>query len=180
VAVSRLTELPGRLLRELWRELRGLRGHERLAVTGAAVIVLSFLLPWYGLPVAGDPLSQTGFGAFSFAEGALVLVCAAVGFLALQVGGGYVPPRPLTEWALFSAAGVWAALIIGYRMIDRPELDIDLDLIAVTSDYSLRYGIFVALGGAVLIVAAGMQSRRKLLARRARERDDADTAPGGG
>ena len=179
MAASRWTELPRRLPAALWRDLRGLRGSERLAVTGVAVILLSFFLPWYGLPVSGDPLAQTGWGAFSFAEGALVLVCVAVVFLSLQVGGGYVPPRPLTEWGMFTAAGVWAALIVGYRMIDRPAFDLDLELVAIERDYSLRYGIFVALGGAVLIVAAGMRSRRKLLARRARAREDGRTAPGG-
>ena len=174
---SRWTEFPRRLVAELWRELRGLRGHERLAVTGAAVIPLSFFLPWYGLPVAGDPLSVTGWGSFSFAEGALVLVCAAVVFLSLQVGGGYVPPRPLTEWGLFVAAGAWAALIVVYRMFDRPDFDIDIQLIpTIEREYGLRYGIFVALAGALLIIAAGIRSRRKLVARRARERDHGPTA----
>ena len=180
MAASRWTDLPRRLLGEVWRDLRGLRGSERIAVTGTALILLSFFLPWYGFPVSGDPLAQTGWAAFSFAEGALVLVCGAVVLLALQVGGGYVPPRPLTEWGLFVAAGLWAAMIVGYRMVDRPDFDLDLQLVAIERDYSLRYGIFVALGGALLIVAAGMRSRRKLLARRARERDDARNGSGGG
>ena len=179
MAASRLTELPRRFAAGLWRDLRGLRGHERIGVTGAGLIVLSFFLPWYGLPVSGDPLAQTGWAAFSFTEGALVLVCAAVVFLSLQVGGGYVPPRPLTEWGLFTAAGVWAALIVAFRMFDRPDFDLDLQLVAIEREYSLRYGIFVALAGAFLIVAAGMRSRRRLLARRAREREDGRTAPGG-
>jgi hypothetical protein len=180
VAASRWTEPPRRLLRELVRELRGLRGNERLAVAGVAGILFSLLLPWYGFPLSGDPLAQTGFGAFSFAEAALLAVCGAVVFLALQVGGGYAPPRPLTEWGLFVAAGVWAALIVGYRMLDRPELDLDLDLVTIETTYQLRYGIFVALGGALLIVAAGLRARRHHVARRAPARDDSRQASGGG
>lgn len=158
MAASRWPELPGRLLRELVRDLRGLRGNERLAVGGVAVILISLLLPWYGVPVAGD-LVQTGLGAFTFAEGALLLVCAATVFLSLEVGGGYVPPRPLTEWGLFVAAGAWAAMIIVYRMLARPELDFEV-VVRIERSYDLRYGIFVALAGAALIVAAGLRARR--------------------
>ena len=147
-------ELPGTLA----RDLRGLRGNERLAVVGVALIAGSLLLPWYGIPVSGD-LVQTGLGAFSWAEAALLLVAAATLFLAMEVGGGYVPPRPLTEWGLFLAAGIWAAAIVAYRMIDRPELDFDV-IATVNRDYGLRYGIFVAMAGAVLIVAAGLRARR--------------------
>lgn len=168
MAASRWTELPRRLLAELVRELRGLRGNERLAVAGVAIIVISLFLPWYGFPVGGDPLAQTGFGAVSFAEAGLLALCAAVVFLALQVGGGYIPPRPLTEGGLFVAAGAWAAVIVGYRMLDRPKLDLDLDVVTIESTYRLRYGIFVALGGALLIVAAGLRARRHRVAPRAR------------
>ena len=157
MAVSRWTELPARLSRELVRELRGLRGTERLAVIGVVVVVASLPLPWYDFEV--DGLVQTGLGGFGWAEAAILLTCAATIFLALQVGGGYVPPRPLQEWALFVAAGVWAALIVVYRMFDRPELNFEIVDIPVQRDYGLGYGIFVALAGALLIVAAGVRCR---------------------
>jgi hypothetical protein len=157
VAAARWIEPIRGLPATLARELRGLRGNERLAVMGVALIAGSLLLPWYGIPVSGD-LVQTGLGAFTWAEGALLLVAAATLFLALQVGGGYVPPRPLTEWALFVAAGLWAAAIVAYRMIDRPELDFEV-IAEVNRTYDLRYGIFVAMGGAALIVVAGLRSR---------------------
>ena len=127
-------------------------------MVGVALIAGSLLLPWYGIPVPGD-LVQTGLGAFSWAEAALLLTAAATLLLALQVGGGYVPPRPLTEWALLLAAGVWAAAIVAYRMFERPELDFEV-IVDVNRTYDLRYGIFVALAGAVLIVAAGLRARR--------------------
>lgn len=158
MAASRLTELPGRAFGGLWRDLRGLGGDERLAVLGAATIAVSMLLPWYGIPVAGD-LVQTGLGAFTFAEGAIVATAAATVMLALRVGGGYVLPRPLREWALFVTAGAWIGLIVAYRMIARPELNFDFEIFKVAETYSLRYGIFVALAGAGLIVAAGLRHR---------------------
>jgi hypothetical protein len=159
VAASRSTEIHP--LRQLWRDLRGLGGNERLAVIGAGVMVGSLLLPWYESPVSND-LVFTGIGAFGWAEGALVLIAGATTFLALQGGGGYVPPRPLREWGLFVAAGSWAVVIVVYRMIDRPKFT----LAGHDQPYDLHYAIFVALAGAALIVAAGLRMRPRERAKR--------------
>ena len=154
MAASRSTELVAALPQQLLRDLRGLGGNERIAFMGAAVIAGSLFLPWYRAPVSSD-LVQTGFGAFSFAEGALLLVAAATTFLALECGGGYVPPRPLREWGLFVTAGCWAALVVIYRMIERPAFK----LAGINEAYEIHYGIFVALAGAVIIIAAGLRLR---------------------
>jgi hypothetical protein len=159
VAASRSTEVHP--LQRLWRDLRGLGGNERIAVIGAGVMVGSLLLPWYQSPVSND-LVFTGIGAFGWAEAALVLIAGATTFLALQGGGGYVPPRPLREWGLFVAAGSWAAVIVVYRMIDRPKFTLG----GRDQPYDLHYAIFVALVGAALIVAAGLRMRPRERAKR--------------
>lgn len=145
----------------LLSDLRGLGGNELIAVIGAAVIVGSLVLPWYQSPISND-LVLTGIGAFGWAEGALVLVAAAAVFLALRCGGGYVPPRPLREWALFVVAGTWAALIVLYRIADRPRFT----LAGHDEPYDLHYAIFVALAGAVVIVIAGLRMRPRERAKR--------------
>jgi hypothetical protein len=152
VAASRSSEQSffGKLL----SDLRGLGGNERIAVIGAAVMVGSLVLPWYQSPISND-LVLTGVGAFGWAEAAMVLIAAATVFLALQGGGGYVPPRPLREWALFVAAGCWAAVIVLYRIADRPRFT----LAGHDEPYNLHYAIFVALAGAALIVVAGLRMR---------------------
>jgi MFS family permease len=154
VAARRWSELIGSAVAGVWRDLRGLGGNERIAVIGAGLMVGSLFLPWYQSPIS-DQLVQTGFGAFGWAEAALVLTAAATTFLALQGGGGYVPPRPLREWALFVAAGAWAALIVLYRIADPPQFTLE----GHDEPYDLNYAIFVALAGAGIIVAAGLRMR---------------------
>jgi hypothetical protein len=161
VAASRSTEGWRSLPRKLLRDLRGLGGNERIAVIGCGVMVGSLLLPWYQSPISND-LVLTGIGGFSWAEGALLLIAAATTFLALQGGGGYIPPRPLREWGLFVAAGAWAAGIVVYRMFDRPPFTLG----GRDEPYDLHYAIFVALAGALIIVAAGLRMRPRERAKR--------------
>ena len=168
MAASRSTDMRGARRRsgvcgsrKLLDDLRGLGPNERIAVAGAAVMVVSLLLPWYESPISND-LVLTGAAAFGWAEGALVLIAAATVYLALKGGGGYVPPRPLREWALFVVAGCWAALIVLYRIADRPRFT----LAGHDEPYDLHYAIFVALAGAVLIVAAGLRMRPQERAKR--------------
>jgi hypothetical protein len=144
--------------------------NDRLAGTGALVVVGSLLLPWYGAPITND-LVKTGFGAFSFATAAMLLTIGATLFFLLEVGDGYRPPRPLTVGTLLIAAGVWTALIVVYQMIDRPGFD----FAGVNDDYDVRYGIFIALGGAGAIVLAGTRRRvREAAGRAAHDDDDLD------
>ncbi|HEY6771437.1 MAG TPA: hypothetical protein VI035_03195 [Solirubrobacterales bacterium] len=160
MAASRSTDGPPFFSR-LLGDLRGLGGNERIAVIGAAVMVGSLVLPWYESPISND-LVLTGIGAFGWAEGALVLIAAATAFLALQGGGGYVPPRPLREWGLFVAAGSWAAVIVLYRIADRPRFT----LAGHDEPYAIHYAISVALAGAVMIVIAGLRMRPRERAKR--------------
>jgi hypothetical protein len=141
--------------------LRGLGGSERIAVIGCAVMVGSLVLPWYQSPISND-LVFTGIGAFGWPEAALVLTALATTYFALQTGGGYVPPRPLREWALFVLAGCWSAVIILYRVVDRPKFTLG----GHDQPYDLHYAIFVALGGAALIVVAGLRMRPRERAKR--------------
>jgi hypothetical protein len=159
VAASRSTDLHP--VRQLARDLRGLGGNERIAVIGCGVMVGSLLLPWYQSPISND-LVFTGIGAFGWAEGALVLIALATTYLALRCGGGYVPPRPLREWGLMVTAGCWASLIVLYRMVDRPKFTLS----GHDQPYDLHYAIFVALGGAALIIAAGIRMRPRERAKR--------------
>jgi protein-S-isoprenylcysteine O-methyltransferase Ste14 len=133
--------------------LRSLGASERIAGIGALVVLASLLLPWYGLRFLSS-LSQTGLDAFGFAQTGLVVTAGAALVLIVRCALGYQLPRPLSEGGLLVAAGVWAAVLIAYAMIDRPDDFAPLEI-------SLRYGIFVALGGAVAVIVGGLRLHRE-------------------
>jgi hypothetical protein len=137
-----------------WIELfRSLPPPARLAAVGAMVVAGSMLFPWYGIQF-GPGLSQTGLDSFGLGEIALLLTVGAALYLIVRCATGYEPPRPLSEGVLLAAAGVWAAVLVAYLMIDRP------DKIAGYTDIHLRYGIFVALGGAGALFVGGLRLRQ--------------------
>jgi hypothetical protein len=142
-----------------WHAIGLLSAAERLAALGALICAGATVLPWYKAPL-GD-LVQTGIGTFGFAMAAqLITVGAALGLL-LEVGRGRRPPMPLHEGTLLAAAGIWAGVIVAYCMFDRPQFV----LAGFNQDYSLAYGIFVALGGAGVLTIAGLRIRRTELVR---------------
>jgi hypothetical protein len=140
-----------------WTELfRSLAPSARLATVGALAIPVSLLLPWYGVEFSGG-LSKTGLDSFGFGQVALMITVGAVLYLIARSARGYRLPRPLRQGSLIAAGGIWAAVLVGYLMLDRPSVLED-------SDIRLRYGIFVALGGAVAMFAGGLRLRREELA----------------
>jgi hypothetical protein len=140
--------------------LASLTAHERLAVAGAAVVAASLALPWYGVALGGG-LVKTALGTFGLIEAAILLTVGAAIALVVACSRGFALPRPLHEGSLLAAAGVWTAALIAYRMLDRPDFGL-----AGVGDTSLRYGIFIALLGAGLMVVGGLRKRREELAAR--------------
>jgi len=147
-------ETPGWL-----RAIVGLQRSERLAFLGALICLAATLLPWYRAPV--EDLARSGWGDFGFTLAALLLTVGAALVLLLRSGRGRRPPMPLHEGTLLAVAGIWAALIIVFAMFDRPEFELD----DFSREYSLGYGIFASLGGAVLLTVAGLRIRRVEMAR---------------
>jgi hypothetical protein len=143
-----------------WTELfRSLPRPARLATIGALLVPGSMLFPWYGIQF-GPGLSQTGFDTFGLGELALVLTAAAALYLVTRCARGYSLPSPLSQGVLLAVAGAWAALLVGYLMLDRPNE------IAGHTHIHLRYGIFVAMGGAIALLVGGVQLHRDEEARR--------------
>lgn len=133
--------------------LRRLRLGELIALAGAACVIASLTLPWYGGAVGSTGASASGeLGAWAtFGPAVAVLMLASV--LALLLGVATVFER---SSALPVAAAVWctlsgfAAVIAAIvRVLERPG-----------DSVSLMTGAWLALGGAVAILAGGWQSMR--------------------
>jgi len=132
-----------------------LRPAERVAAAGAAAMAGSLLFPWYGIELElFSGFSQTGIEAFGFAHAALLVVAGASLFLIWRCGGGYEPPRPLSEGGLLVLAAIWGAALVTYLAFDRP------DEIAGFETVRLRYGAFVAFGGAAALLSGALRLRR--------------------
>jgi hypothetical protein len=141
-----------------WQAIGAMGAAERLAALGALICAAATALPWYKAPIGG--LVKTGLGTFGFAMAAQLLTAGAALWLLLEGARGHRPPLPLHEGTLLTAAGVWAGTMVVYLMLDRPQFT----LAGFDQDYSLGYGIFVALGGAALMVVAGLRIRRNEIA----------------
>ena len=147
-----------------WTErFRSLPPPGRLAAVGALAVAVSMLLPWYGIQL-GTGLSQTGIDSFGLGELALLVTVGAALFLIGRCAGGYELPRPLREGSLLAMAGAWSAVLVGYLMLDKP------DSIAGHTNIHLRFGIFLALGGALALLVGGLRLRRdEIVAERRRD-----------
>jgi hypothetical protein len=150
--------------------LRSLGAHGRLAAAGGAIVAASLLLPWYGVAFAGG-LLKTPLGTFGWVEAALLLTLGATALLLVRFARGRRLPRPLHTGTLLATAGVWSLLLIGFRILDRPDFG------PIPASVGLRYGIFVALGGAVVLFLGGLRLRREELAEeRERRRSSRESA----
>ncbi len=137
-----------------WTELfRSLPPPARLAALGALAVPGSMLFPWYGIEFSSG-LSHTGLDSFGLGQLALLVTVGAALFLIARCAGGYDLPRPLREGTLLAVAGAWAGVLVGYLMLDKP------DQISGRTGIHLRYGIFVALGGALALLVGGLRLRR--------------------
>jgi hypothetical protein len=128
---------------------------ERLVCVGAAIVFASLFLPWYGIRFTS--LASSGFDSFGFGAAALLVTAAAAVVAVLREAAGKPPARPLRSAELVMVAGAWAVVLAVYLIFDRP------DQLGGCTDISPRLGVYVAVGGAAVIVAAGMRMRRERL-----------------
>jgi hypothetical protein len=147
-----------RRLREAWRALPA---EYRLSGVSALFLLATMLLPWYstsrGVPVPGRGAqlvqdNQSALQAFSFVEAAVLLVALGVLALLFARGERRAFHLPGGDGTVIAGAGVWAALLIVWRLFDKPELGRGVSV-------GLAWGIFIALGAAVGLAVAGNRLR---------------------
>jgi hypothetical protein len=135
-------------------QFRSLDSDERLAGVGALGLLVSLLLPWYGIP-GSDGVVKTGLGSFGWIQLAIMVTIGAAFLLLYECSRGRVLPAPFREGTLLAACGGWAAVLVIFRMFDRPGFDV-----AGLPSPNLRYGVFLGFAGACLLGFAGLRKRR--------------------
>jgi hypothetical protein len=132
---------------------------QRFVVGAAVALLLAMFLPWYEKSVvipgtrsfAHDSISA--FGAVSFVEAAIFLVAAGVIVLLLARAEERAFHLPGGDGTVILAAGIWATLLIFYRVFDRPNISGEGGTVGI------QWGFFVAFVAAGALAVAGSRIR---------------------
>jgi hypothetical protein len=150
----------GQLLRRIAAAPRALGSDQQLAGLAALALLLSMFLPWYEKSVV-DPDSDrfvsdtvSAFGTVSFVEAAVFLVAAGVLVLLFTRAEGSEFELPGGDGTVILAGGVWATLLIFWRVFDRPDVAGD------ASTVGIQWGFFVAFVAAGALASAGWRMRQ--------------------
>ncbi len=141
----------------LRRDLIALPPEMRLTGIAAAALALSLLLPWYDKAffVSGRVVhdSLSAFGVFTFVEAAVLLVAFAVLFLVWARSQRKAFHLPGGDGAAITLAGGWAALLLVWRLFDKPDIS------GPGATIGIQWGIFGALLAAGALIVAGARVR---------------------
>jgi hypothetical protein len=159
-AAQRVASGTGRLI----RAFRQLPHERRLAVYASLGLFVTMFLPWYQRQfftvVSGKatPVSdtQTAWGAFSFVEAGVLLVGAGVLTLLFQRAEGRAFHVPGGDGGVVTVAGFWTCILVVWRIFDKQGGQAAGQNVI---SYGIEWGIFVALGVAILLTYAGTRIR---------------------
>lgn len=138
---------------------RGLGPDQRLAAAAALALFFSMFLPWYEKNAfdtkaghfASDSISA--FGALSFVEAAIFLVSAGVLVLLFARAEGRQFHLPGGDGGVIFGAGLWAAVLLFYRVFDRPNVE------GASGTVGVQWGFFIAFVAAGALALAGSRVR---------------------
>ncbi|HWX74321.1 MAG TPA: hypothetical protein VNZ05_03380 [Solirubrobacteraceae bacterium] len=143
---------------------RALSREQRLTALAAGGLFFSMFLPWYsktdtfverGAAKATQTISNA-FQAFSFVEAAVLLVSAAVLAMLFARAERRTFQLPGGDGLIVTLAGGWTAILIFYRLLDKPGLRGNQRL---TATVGVEWGIFIALLVALGLLYTGTRLR---------------------
>ena len=146
------------MLSRLQRALAALDAEQRLAGIAAVALAVTLFLPWYSVSVARDDAffgdSRTAFGVFSFVEAAVLVVALGVLVLLFARGERRGFHLPGGDGTVILAAGAWAAILLLWRVFDRP------DVAGQGATVGITWGFFFAFLAAAALALAGLRMRQ--------------------
>jgi hypothetical protein len=145
---------------DIWDELDR---EQRLAGAAALALFVTMFLPWYQQNAVltarrTQPLvsqNLTAWAVFSFVEAAVLLVAAAVLALLIARGQRREFHLPGSDGAMVMLAGGWVALLLVWRLFDKPGIGGR----GIAANVGIQWGIFFALGAAGALTYAGARMR---------------------
>jgi hypothetical protein len=148
-------------LADAWRALER---EQRTATLVSLGLFVSMLLPWYSKTdtvvirnaAHATERSLSAFQAFSFVEAAVLLVSAGVLAMLFARAEGRTFQLPGGDGLIVMIAGGWAAVLIFYRLLDKPGLQGNQ---RITATVGVQWGIFIALLLALGLLYAGRRIR---------------------
>ncbi|HWG08162.1 MAG TPA: hypothetical protein VN672_04040 [Solirubrobacteraceae bacterium] len=136
---------------------------QRLAAATSFGLFVSMLLPWYSKTVVvrtrggvAGTQSLSAFQAFSFVEAAVLLVSVGVLVMLFARAEQREFQLPGGDGTIVMVAGAWVAILIFYRLFDKPGLQGNEQ---VVSSVGVQWGIFVALLVAIGLAYVGRRMR---------------------
>jgi hypothetical protein len=164
---------PPRTRTGLLGAVQRLTAAQQRTAAASLVVLVSLGAPWYSTEVvfsgaAGQRPSvsrgtMTGIGAFSFVEAAVLLVAAAVLALVWARATERSFSLPISDGTVVTAAAGWLGVLIVYRLFDRPEGETSGQTVTLIG---LSWGIFATLAAVGLLLATGLDQRRRDAERR--------------
>jgi hypothetical protein len=146
------------VLSRVQRAVKALDAEQRLAGLAAIALAITMLLPWYSVSVARDNAfvgdTRSAFGVFSFVEAAVLLVALGVLVLLFARGERRGFHLPGGDGTVILAAGAWAAVLLLWRVFDRPDVAGQGVTVGIT------WGFFFAFIAAASLALAGLRMRQ--------------------
>jgi hypothetical protein len=136
---------------------RALEPEQRLAAIASLALLATMFLPWYSLQSLNRKTatisthSISAFGDVSFVEAAVFLVAAGVLTMLFARAEGHTFHLPGSDGTITMIAGGWAALLIFYRVFDRPA--------GGGYPVGIQWGFFLAFVAAGVLTYAGWRMR---------------------
>jgi hypothetical protein len=122
----------------------------------AVALLVTLFLPWYGATIVERGIATTptynAFGEFSFVEAAVLLVAGGVFALLFARGERRGFHLPGGDGTVIFAAGLWAAVLLLWRVFDRPDVERAVNV-------GIQWGFFFAFLAAAALAAAGWRIR---------------------